>query len=202
MLILSMTTSRSKERITKACNNCGSPVTRLKSADAPRFYCNHKCYSSSAHRAETVRKSNEARYPNSRVSLLCQHCGESFSRPLSKTQEAKFCSNKCKNGNRLAEGRKFKNAGGYVIMGVPVGHPGARPNGNGSAQIFEHRKVMQEMIGRELFPEENVHHINGVRDDNRPENLELWSKSQPCGQRVKDKLDWARHIIELYGDMP
>jgi len=40
--------------------------------------------------------------------------------------------------------------------------------------------------------------VNGVRDDNRPENLELWSKSQPKGQRATDKLAWAKEIIRMY----
>jgi hypothetical protein len=57
---------------------------------------------------------------------------------------------------------------------------------------------MQEMLGRELFPDENVHHINGVRDDNRPENLELWSTSQPSGQRIPDKVEWALEILRRY----
>jgi hypothetical protein len=39
-----------------------------------------------------------------------------------------------------------------------------------------------------------------VKDDNRPENLELWSRSQPAGQRVADKVEWARQILALYGD--
>lgn len=72
-------------------------------------------------------------------------------------------------------------------------------DGNRSVQA-QHRHVMELHLGRELLPGENVHHINGVRHDNRIENLELWSSSQPSGQRVEDKLAWAREIIALYGD--
>ena len=59
---------------------------------------------------------------------------------------------------------------------------------------------MERMLGRPLLDHENVHHKNGNRQDNRPDNLELWSKVQPAGQRVEDKLAWAREIIALYGD--
>jgi hypothetical protein len=60
--------------------------------------------------------------------------------------------------------------------------------------VLEHRKVMEEILGRPMLAEETVHHKNGVRDDNRPENLELWVSTR-SGQRITDLVAF---VVEHY----
>lgn len=81
------------------------------------------------------------------------------------------------------------NTGGYVEEKV----------GLGRSWRLRHRLVMECTLGRLLLDTENVHHINGQKMDNRPENLELWVTKQPKGQRVVDLLEFAQEIIQRYG---
>jgi len=82
---------------------------------------------------------------------------------------------------------------GYVWRYAP-GDPNASPN----SYVYQHRSVVSEVLGRPLKTIESVHHLNGIKTDNRPENLELWVKSQPAGQRVQDLVSWARQILSEY----
>lgn len=67
--------------------------------------------------------------------------------------------------------------------------------------MLQHRLVVERQLGRPLEAFEEVHHRNGIRHDNRPENLELWAKRQPGGQRVTDLLAYARWVLETYGPL-
>lgn len=84
--------------------------------------------------------------------------------------------------NRDGEGYRGLNHDGYVVLKLR------------GKTILEHRTVMEEILGRALLPDETVHHKNGVRDDNRPENLELWVSTR-SGQRVSDLVAF---VVEHY----
>jgi hypothetical protein len=119
----------------------------------------------------------------------CSRCGSKMRRTAKLCGQ---CSRKIVPTLR-AKGR-YVDGSGYVHVKARIGEPGAKKNGF----IVEHRRVMQDAIGRGLMKCENVHHKNGNRSDNRIENLELWVTMQPTGQRPQDLLKYAHEIIARY----
>ena len=126
-----------------------------------------------------------------RSKIPCPGC----KRPMQRTSSScSDCVNRSGERSPSWKGGKTRHKAGYIMVKVPS-HPRAKSN---NGYVFEHILVMEEKIGRHLIHGENVHHKNGVKDDNRPSNLELWSRVQPSGQRVVDKIAWAREILATY----
>lgn len=127
----------------------------------------------------------------------CSNChGTVVAKGLCGTCYARLQKHGSPNGfsqRHLKRGSDRVDGDGYVQMYKPD-HPNARKSGH----ITKHRFVMSKVLGRALLEGENVHHKNGVRSNNSRRNLELWVTTQPCGQRPRDLVDWAREILRRY----
>ncbi len=194
----------SRTPIPFTCKECGSPFTMMQSyltAYRKKFekdplYCSMTC-------------SNEGRRKdaNERNKFTCQHCGKLEYR--SRTTEAfriyreqKYCSPECKSAAQAKKalarfeggtiGRHIKR-NGYVWISIP-----SLANDGKKTEMLEHRWIMSKHLGRKLQQGETVHHINGIRGDNRIENLELFNSRHGPGQRVVDKVQFAIDILRLY----
>lgn len=137
--------------------------------------------------------------------LVCQRCRHGPSVPCPtcdgvKRPEAKRCV-KCfrtkpelGSEHRAWKGGRTMTGQGYVRIYVPDD-----PRSNMGRYMLEHIIIMETTLGRQLLPGETVHHKNTIRNDNRPENLELRIKSNhPSGGSVEDMLSWAHEIIDQY----
>lgn len=159
-------------------------------------------------------------YPWPRIRAFvktCDVCGLPFlwqarTRHNATKNRGTFCSVKCANrspdkaqgapkGSEHCswKGGRRENEHGYVLIWIPD-HPSIKDKAN-QKYVPEHRLVMEQTLGRPLGPFEEVHHRNAIRNDNRPENLELWVKRQPRGARAKDLIEYARWILETYGTL-
>lgn len=114
----------------------------------------------------------------------CISCGSKFS-SFSKSGVCIKCNGKEKRGENSKFWKGGKTNGKGYIRVYAKDHPFA----NG-CYVCEHRLVMEKKLGRYLELWEKVHHINGIKSDNRISNLEVWIKSHPSGQRLKDILEF------------
>lgn len=126
----------------------------------------------------------------------CVRCGQRFLKTV-YSKHVEHCSKRCGVQSAVEQGRKVGvgpdshrwtggrvERRGYVLVYAPDHHS---VKGTGRKYVLEHRLVMEQKEGRPLERHEQVHHINGIRNDNRPENLELWKLQQPAGQRAHEQ---------------
>lgn len=106
---------------------------------------------------------------------VCPTCEE----PFLGTKCQRYCTRRCYMLDRMRTARKcrIKAGSGYIFIRDPES-----PMANVSGYVREHRHVMAQVLGRPLEKHEHVHHRNGVKDDNRPENLELVLRSPHRGE--------------------
>ena len=185
------------------CKECQAPfgmmqayldAYRKKHAQEP-LYCSRKCSNVGRMKDATIRSA-----------FTCETCGkitEKRRKPGGRIYaQQKYCSPECRHEmirrkayTRFQSGdiKKHVKRHGYVWMSIP-----ALANNGKKTEMLEHRWVMSQHIGRDLFSEETVHHIDGVRDHNDISNLELFSSRHGPGQRVVDKVQFAIEILTLY----
>lgn len=196
-------TADSRTPVHFTCEDCGGDFIMMKSyltAYRKKFgcdprYCSMKCSVSGRRKAADERNR-----------FTCQHCGKNEIRDRSSGKriyrEQKYCSQVCKVEalKKTAQVRfeaggykKHVKRNGYIWVTIPM----LSRNG-GPRSVMEHRYVMSQHIGRDLLPEETVHHINGVRSDNQIENLELFNSRHGPGQRVVDKVTFAIEVLKQY----
>uniref|UniRef100_A0A6M3IV28 Putative homing endonuclease n=1 Tax=viral metagenome TaxID=1070528 RepID=A0A6M3IV28_9ZZZZ len=96
---------------------------------------------------------------------------------LSIEHRKKLSERQLGSKNHAWKGGRLTNSAGYIII-KKSDHPFCGIHG----YVMEHRLVMEKIIGRYLEPFEIIHHRNGIKSDNRPENLELTIRKAHLGK--------------------
>lgn len=153
--------------------------------DSVRRYCSVVCYQTSKTRKSRIFNCGSCK---KEVVQTCTIRPDGKAKGFNRRQ--KFCSTQCA---RKGQARPINYGKGFIDK------HGYRVVFHNREAISEHRLVMERHLGRKLTRVETVHHKNGIRTDNRVENLELWSSRHGSGQRVSDRLQDSIEFARKYG---
>jgi endogenous inhibitor of DNA gyrase (YacG/DUF329 family) len=185
--------------INLTCEGCGKIFRKYKKEVSlyKHHFCSNTC----------LRTSPRNKDVSKWIEVTCEICGKKFQRYKCMVKGNHiFCSTECKTkipwnkGKPWSEEVKVKFQGKReCISGAnhPFWKGGRRIEPDGYITIWtpegdkaEHRLVMEQKLGRPLTSDEIVHHINGIRDDNRPENLQLTNISNHLSGHNKGENNW------------
>lgn len=114
-------------------------------------YCSRKCYL--------------VKHKAKKEIVQCPQCEKSFERPVRKTKKM-FCSLECRYNNTTRLGHRYLGLNGYFYIKTGPSH-----------YDLEHRLILEKKLGRKLRKGEHGHHINSNKQDNIPENLEIYGSN-------------------------
>jgi HNH endonuclease len=190
------------------CNICKKSFEKLdKDIKRSAFhYCSRECWNQK--RAEYLIFCSKCNSVIDRATIYCskkfckkcyiENFYERFPEKKNKYQKHKVRIKKSLPLNHPPLRKRHYDKGYHTSRGYYVIYIDRNLNGVRS-RILEHKYIMQQHLCRNLFDNENVHHKNGIKDDNRLENLELWTRGQPAGQRVIDRITFYKEFLEQYG---
>ena len=169
------------EKNNRICEICGKKFYRGGTRMAKT--CSLRCKAKYNTKIQTGKK--QKRWGKD---MKCKICGKEFYVSPCKISKTKYCSIKCRNNDSsFWEALKGENnyhwkGGTTRVKGYIYVKSSEHPYRNGGDYVMEHRLVMEKKLGRYLVSNEEVHHINGIKDDNRIENLELVIKKLHFGE--------------------
>jgi hypothetical protein len=139
--------------VTKKCEHCGSAYQRTPSRANSSRFCSAQCHSKSMETSILTR---------------CKNCGEQFRVQPARASFTRYCSNSCRYNHNTGERAPNFSGNRFLCSERGVVHI----NIGGNTWVYEHRKLVEDRIGRKLLPnDEPIIHINGVKSDNRLSNL-------------------------------
>lgn len=167
---------------TVACEQCGTPFYRnpTEARKGAGRYCSQACHNAAQTKPPVIKR--------------CAYCDMTMT--LKPSQSARrYCSKACEGAartkrplTRTHNGKPArKDDQGYVLVWEPT-----HPNKAFKGWQYEHRLVAEREIGRYLDSSEHVHHINGTRDDNRPENLAVMDGAAHSALTVSEYRETLR----------